>query len=425
MKRLSFKLVAISSLMLLIQAIHADVFVETLTDIVSIDALEIGPDGNIYSSNYSTTQGFVYRTTPAGISTVVVNAGPNGPAGIAFDGDSNMYVAMYNAGVVVRYHPDGTEDVFAENVREPIGLDWDSSNNLYVSNYAGDATVTKISPDGTSENFAKINALIDVSSLCLDDADNVYVSSYRTGDIYKITQSGDISLFAETGVPGIGFIRYDRLNNKFYATAVEANALLEIDIEGNPTILLDSPTPGRQDGPIEIASMERSIGLAIQDDGKRIYFASAEQIRSYVIADPQVDQLAPYFTSNPITSATQGTAYSYTFEFADPNDDALTLTTSALPTWLSFDGTDTISGTAGNSDAGRSYSISGTVSDGMTSRTQNFDLAVAALPPPPRPEPEQTSSGGGSSERLILILLLMILLGRLARYLWLTYCRKE
>src|SRR5690606_8717688 len=45
---------------------------------------------------------------------------------------------------------------------------------------------------------------------------------------------------------------------------------------------------------------------------------------------------APSFTSEPIRSATAAVAYSYDVTAVDPNGDALTLTASTLPTWLTF-----------------------------------------------------------------------------------------
>ena len=408
------QLIALLIIALVPFAIIADdeIFIETLSTISSRDAVDVGPNGNVFSSNYNT--GVVYRTSPTGESTEIVAASTDGPAGIEFDANGNMYVAMYNLGSILRYLPDGTSEVFAANVREPIGLDWDSNGNLYVSNFAGPTTVTRIDSDGNVENWAAISSLAAVSSLTVDNADNVYVTGYQDGDVYQVSQSGNVTVFSETGLPGLNFIRYDDVNDKFYATVSQLNQLIEIDNQGNHTVIVDSPTAGAQDGPLDIATIQSSIGLAITDDSRTIYFAAAASIRKYIIADPLVDQLAPYFTGTPLTTATEGTSYTYTFVFSDPNPDALSLELSTIPSWLQFDGTDTISGTPGSSEGGNSYPVTAEVTDGTSTKSQSYSIAVTAVAPPappPTPAPAPTpSSGGGSVELFLLLIALMYLM---------------
>jgi hypothetical protein len=48
------------------------------------------------------------------------------------------------------------------------------------------------------------------------------------------------------------------------------------------------------------------------------------------------------------------------FEFADPNNDPLTLTLSGLPSWASFDGVDTLTGSPSSNDAGMTFNIAAT-----------------------------------------------------------------
>jgi hypothetical protein len=108
---------------------------------------------------------------------------------------------------------------------------------------------------------------------------------------------------------------------------------------------------------------------------------------------------APSFTSTPTTAAPEGTAYSYTVSFSDP-DAGATLAASAhtLPTWLNFtdngDHTATLSGTPGMGDVGN-HNVLLQVSDGSLVATQNFLVSVDAAvtpPPPPPPAPEPPPS---------------------------------
>lgn len=64
--------------------------------------------------------------------------------------DNLLYVLQWNGnGRVKRYQLDGTSmgDFTNASVNQSIGLDWDSSGNLYVSSYNGDS-VRKFDSNG-------------------------------------------------------------------------------------------------------------------------------------------------------------------------------------------------------------------------------------------------------------------------------------
>ena len=86
---------------------------------------------------------------------------------------------------------------------------------------------------------------------------------------------------------------------------------------------------------------------------------------------------APIITSVASTNATKGEQYSYTITATDEDNDPLIYSATIKPDWLTFD-TDThvLSGTPGNSEAGQTYQITLTVSDGTATTTQTFNLTV-------------------------------------------------
>ncbi len=91
--------------------------------------------------------------------------------------------------------------------------------------------------------------------------------------------------------------------------------------------------------------------------------------------DP-VANSAPVISSTAVNTVEAGSAYSYTLVSTDSDGDALTLTASTLPAWLSFDGsTGMLSGTPADSDAG-DHAITLTVSDGTDAVTQSFTITV-------------------------------------------------
>ena len=87
---------------------------------------------------------------------------------------------------------------------------------------------------------------------------------------------------------------------------------------------------------------------------------------------------APVISSTGVLTVDVGTAYSYTFSSSDTDGDELTVSTSTLPAWLSFDSaTGTLSGTPTENDAGE-QAITLTVNDGTVDVTQSFTITVSA-----------------------------------------------
>lgn len=399
----SFYLLIVIVSLLNFKNIQAEAYIETLAEVAGWDGLSLDNNGNLYSASY--LQGTIHKIDANKQVTVYLPSNSGGSAGMRFDDDGVMYAAMFNDNLILKVHPDGSTENFVTQVREPIGLDWDSLGNLYVSSFNGNPTVTKILPGGTKIPLVHIPELKNVSSVSLDSEDNVYVASYNTGDIYKVTQDGNYSLFAPTSAPGFGFVQYDDANNKFYGSGVQSNQILEIDIFGNDQVIIQTLSGGVQDGPVDIATMDEANGIAISEDGKNVFFATRTHVRRLFFADPTVDPIPPYFTSKPSESVEEGDSYSYTFVARDPNDDALTYSVEGLPGWLTFDEIDTLSGTPTSSDSNRLYKLTVIASDGTNETTQNFEIFVLAKDIKPR-------SGGGSNSPVIFLIALTGLLLR-------------
>jgi len=97
---------------------------------------------------------------------------------------------------------------------------------------------------------------------------------------------------------------------------------------------------------------------------------------------------APYFTSSPLTSATQDVLYSYSVNASDPDaGDTLAFTASIKPTWLTLtdngDGTATLTGTPNNENVGDNqvklnvFDLAGLID------TQTFTITVENVNDPP------------------------------------------
>jgi hypothetical protein len=95
---------------------------------------------------------------------------------------------------------------------------------------------------------------------------------------------------------------------------------------------------------------------------------------------------APEFVSEPVTEATAFEEYVYQVVATDPDGDALTITASTLPAWLTLtdngDGTALLAGTPTNDDAG-DVPVTLVVSDGELVDEQSFSITVIYVNQPP------------------------------------------
>ncbi len=149
-------------------------------------------------------------------------------------------------------------------------------------------------------------------------------------------------------------------------TSTQKPAWLALTDNGNGTATL-SGTPTNAD----IGS--HTVTLQVRDA------AGATATQSFTIVVANVND-APFFVSTPITSVIAGQPYTYSIAVNDIDaGDALTITATGLPSWLTLtdngNGTATLSGTPASGDVGN-YAIVIQVCDRSVCRTQAFTLEV-------------------------------------------------
>ncbi|HEX5421511.1 MAG TPA: FG-GAP-like repeat-containing protein [Gammaproteobacteria bacterium] len=106
--------------------------------------------------------------------------------------------------------------------------------------------------------------------------------------------------------------------------------------------------------------------------------------QSFVVHVGGAPNSPPSFTSQPVTAATAGTAYSYAVEASDADaGDSMIFAAPTLPAWLQLmdngDGTATLAGTPAAGDVGADQAVELTVTDAAgASAKQDFKVTVAA-----------------------------------------------
>ena len=126
--------------------------------------------------------------------------------------------------------------------------------------------------------------------------------------------------------------------------------------------------------------------MAVQalDDGESLTdtytFTAPDGVTQEVTVTINGAEDAPVFDSSPVLAATEDAVYSYTINTSDTDVEAVTITATTLPSWLTLtdnnDGTATLSGTPTNSEVG-DHAVVLDVSDGSLNSNQTFTIVVA------------------------------------------------
>ncbi len=155
----------------------------------------------------------------------------------------------------------------------------------------------------------------------------------------------------------------------------------------NDTLTITAPTkPGwltltdNGDGIATLSGIPTNADVGTHDVVLRVTDSIGQSVdQSFTITVGNTND-APSFTSNPVTTATEGQSYSYSVTATDPDSgDTLTITAPTKPDWLiltdNSDGTATLSGTPDN---GNDADVVLQVSDGTASAEQPFTIVVTA-----------------------------------------------
>ena len=208
-------------------------------------------------------QGVGFAQTSSALVTTLAGSGSSGyadgtgtqasfsaPAGVAVDGNGNVYVADSSNHRIRKITANGT-----------------------VSTLAGSGSSGYADGNGTSARFSS------PWGVAVDGSGNVYVADSSNHRIRKISPSGIVTTLAGSGVAGFanGYRTSASFNNPFgiavdgsgnvYVADIGNHRIRKIDGNGNVTTLAGSGTEGAVDGLGTSASFAYPRGLALDGAG--------------------------------------------------------------------------------------------------------------------------------------------------------------
>ena len=137
--KVSFRLLAVASLLSLAGSAAAE-------------------PGDLYATD--TVAGSIVVFAPDGSATTFAS-GLTDPQGIAVDDDGSVYVCESTSGELLKFTPDGTMTVHATGLSNPDRFTFDGFAILVAEN--GADAITKVTPDGTKIPFITVTAPVGIA----------------------------------------------------------------------------------------------------------------------------------------------------------------------------------------------------------------------------------------------------------------------
>jgi large repetitive protein len=114
------------------------------------------------------------------------------PGELTFTGPTEtVYLHGIGVGPQIEYDP-GTQTTLATGFNDPRGVAVDGNSNVYVADF-GDGQIVKVTPTGAKSNFLPLNS---VSSLSIDGGGNLYAVGDGSGEgnlgIFQISPTGAV-----------------------------------------------------------------------------------------------------------------------------------------------------------------------------------------------------------------------------------------
>jgi sugar lactone lactonase YvrE len=158
------------------------------------NGLTIGPDGDLYYTDFGNPSGAVWRVNESGQRTRVSTNAIAGANGLAFGADGSLFVNSYVNGTVFRLtltnNMESGRETAATGVGSADGLALDAMGNLYVGSM--NMGLLRVAPDGEVTRLATISGATNVE---------FGAGALRCTDIYVATGAG-IRRYEMGTIPG-------------------------------------------------------------------------------------------------------------------------------------------------------------------------------------------------------------------------------
>lgn len=163
----------------------------------------------------------------------------SGPIGLAFDSNDNLYCSYFNNNAIVKIASNGTiSPIVSSGLDKPNDLLFDSLGNLYCVNHGnnsspGNSRIIKINPNVSPAVVTTIASnnpnvgLFRGQQLAFDSLGNLYCACYGSQRILKITPSNIVTTHVNLTTGGPYGLAFDSVGN-LYCSLFDSKKIVKI-----------------------------------------------------------------------------------------------------------------------------------------------------------------------------------------------------
>jgi sugar lactone lactonase YvrE len=205
---------------------------------------DFGPTNRF--SNGPNTDGIVWRITPEGDTTRVVDGGFGDPNFVLVRSDGSFLVSDDATDEILLVLPDGRMGVISDAVGHPNGLALSADEStLYVAQIfksihpvVADGRIwalplTDGMPSGPPELIADLGAAAANDGLAMDELGRVYVAANGAGEIWRIDPETKEKVLIAENMPGAASIAFgegDFDHHSLYVTSTRTGRVWEVQV---------------------------------------------------------------------------------------------------------------------------------------------------------------------------------------------------
>ncbi len=203
------------------------------------------------------------------------------PTGVAVDKAGNVYVSDIGNATVRKISPDGTINLFAGKrflsygafsgeggkatdalLGQPYSLTTDNAGNVYIV----DIGLSRLFRVGTDGNIHTVRENFSAQNCAIDPAGNIYIANYDDNVVEKITSNGTLLWIGGNGIStyaGDGAVGTSGSMSQPYGVAVDGNGNVFVAEAGNAVIRKLTPVPFSIGAISNAATIEPFVAPAI------------------------------------------------------------------------------------------------------------------------------------------------------------------
>ncbi len=299
--------------------------VSTIAHVRASGDIAVADNGDVYIADFgnpSLSNGStVVKITPAGVDSLFATGLSRAPSGIVLGKNGDVLVATYVGGDIYSITSAGVKTVIAR-ANGPVGLAFDDQDNLYVA----ECNANRISRINNGQLFPIANGggMACPNGLVWGHDGALYTVNHGNSGMYRVGLDGVVTLFASVPGGGNGHVEYD--GQDYYVTGRKAHQIFKVSNTGVVSLLAGSGVDGNADGDAAVASFSRPNGLGISTDGSELFVIGNSDFSSPTLAIRKVQLLAETVDDNiPINPGLSGAWYNPATDgqgfFFDINDD--------------------------------------------------------------------------------------------------------